>query len=822
MKKRLLKLTALFFAALILYGSAPLTALTLPAVSAEEITAEAEAAWEEAAEPTPKATKKPKKTEAPTQEPTAAPKATKKPKKTEAPTEEPTTAPKATKKPKKTEAPTEEPTAAPKATKKPKKTEAPTQEPTAAPGTVILGYIKLIKEGVNLRETPNGKTLTPTSAEWLHRDTVLPYYKKPVSKGGYYWIYVKYKDMFGYIRSDCYDYTEGPAVTPAPTEVPKPMVTDAPTAEPAVTPKPTKKPKETGDDPDDPEEPMMTAVPVEEHEAWTVDDTDAIRFGTIEEMLALVQEKGCVYISTEEKVLVKDFRLFIMNEEKGQGIFFLPDEEVFNDEKYDYEVILSRTEEIEDRITQDDIDTAKKKTKTDIWFWVKKTKKPKVTPTPTPGPTVTPTVDPDPTKIPLPTGTIQPGAGINVKAKGEKRGEWSNKVPSYTLSGGTEGMAYAVLLFDEELTRITGSTYQETHEGIRSIRFALIDEKTGDILDISTRHTLMLDFTQPGLEAFADDEVDYRIVVYAEDQVSGVTAVSVDSGKTWQKCGNEEEFYVTFKTRTVLPAGSIMARDAAGNVTVLESKIIADRAGGGGGWGGGHVVRHTQPGDGKDKDKTDQQQRDQRQATYLGFALTLPEEEVTMLTLADETVNLYVTGEDPDGSVHLIPFAESLVRLPLREDEEPGLEANALELKLSLADETECVLHFTGEEKLRLRESRLDYLILSAGDKRLVISTDEILGGLDYEGLRREGVSETAFVYEITLGLRDEAPDGMAVSLDGQAWQLMAESTFLMHEADIYIVTEDMLSIPKALWPEEGYSDRLLYPTIDTIWRTET
>ena len=820
MKKRLLKLTALLFTALILYGSAPLTVFALPAGSAEEVTAEAEAAREEAADPTPKPTKKPKKTEAPAEEPTATPKATKKPKKTEAPTEGPTATPKATKKPKKTEAPTEEPAATPKATKKPKKTEAPTQEPTATPtpGTVILGYIKLIKEGVNLRETPNGKTLTPTSAEWLHRDTVLPYYKKPVAGGGYYWIYVKYKDMFGYIRSDCYDYTDSPAVTPAPTEVPRPAVTDAPTAEPTGTPGPTKKPKDTGDEP---EEPMMTAVPIEEHEAWTVDGTDAIRFGTIGEMLALVQEKGCVYISTEEKVLVKDFRLFIMNEEKGQGIFFLPDEEVFNDEKYDYEVILSRTEEIEDRITQDDIDTAKKKTKTDIWFWVKKTKKPRVTPTPTPGPTVTPTVDPDPTKIPLPTGTAQPGAAINVKAKGEKRGEWSNKVPTYTLSGGTEGTSYTVLLFDEELTGITGSTYQETHEGIRSIRFALIDEKTGDILDVSTRHTLMLDFSQPGLEAYADDEVDYRIIVCAEDEISGVTAVSVDSGKTWRKCGNGEEIAVTYKTRTVLPAGSIMARDAAGNVTVLESKIIADRVSGGGGWGGGHTVRHTQPGDGKDKNKTDQQQRDQRQATYLGFALTLPDEEVTMLTLADETVNLYVTGEAPDGSVHLIPFTEALVRLPLREDEGPDPETNALELKLSLADETECVLHFTGEEKLRLRESRLNYLILAAGDKRLVISTDEILEGLDYEGLRREGVSETAFVYEIALGLDGEEPDGMTVSLDGQAWQLMAESTFLMHDVDIYIVTEEMLSIPMALWPEDEYADQLIYPAEDAIWRTE-
>ena len=92
--------------------------------------------------------------------------------------------------------------------------------PTPIPGTVILGYIKLIKEGVNLRETPNGETLTPDSADWLHRDTQLPYYALPVSKGGFDWIYVKYKNMYGYIRSDCYEFTDAPDVTPTPTAEP--------------------------------------------------------------------------------------------------------------------------------------------------------------------------------------------------------------------------------------------------------------------------------------------------------------------------------------------------------------------------------------------------------------------------------------------------------------------------------------------------------------------------------------------------------------------------------------------------------------------------
>lgn len=102
-------------------------------------------------------------------------------------------------------------------------TPAPTQAPTQKPGVPagVLGYIKLVKDGVNLRKTPNGSTLTPSSKDWLPIGLVLPFYAEPVKAGDFSWIKTKYNGMDGYIRSDCYQITErinNPSATQQPTQ----------------------------------------------------------------------------------------------------------------------------------------------------------------------------------------------------------------------------------------------------------------------------------------------------------------------------------------------------------------------------------------------------------------------------------------------------------------------------------------------------------------------------------------------------------------------------------------------------------------------------
>lgn len=92
-----------------------------------------------------------------------------------------------------------------------------TQAPTG--GTVTLapavteppvyqapsGYVRIILANTNLREQPESSKIFAQ----IPKGTILPYYGGPVQKGTYQWQYVFFEDQdeYGYIRSDCYEYT---------------------------------------------------------------------------------------------------------------------------------------------------------------------------------------------------------------------------------------------------------------------------------------------------------------------------------------------------------------------------------------------------------------------------------------------------------------------------------------------------------------------------------------------------------------------------------------------------------------------------------------
>ncbi len=109
---------------------------------------------------------------------------------------------------------------------------------TPLPGTIVtpgpggqLGYITLKLDKVNLRSTPDGTVLTPLSSEKLRKGTILPYYYvTPTKIASYYWAQVIYDGVQGYIRSDCFNYTDSlgsVVVTPPPAS---PIVTPPPTS----------------------------------------------------------------------------------------------------------------------------------------------------------------------------------------------------------------------------------------------------------------------------------------------------------------------------------------------------------------------------------------------------------------------------------------------------------------------------------------------------------------------------------------------------------------------------------------------------------------
>lgn len=82
---------------------------------------------------------------------------------------------------------------------------------TPLPETVS-GYVTLILPGVNLRETPGGRSQTQ-----LAKGSVLPYQGAERYYGGYRWVFVTdpASRITGYVRSDCYQFTDS-AGNPAP------------------------------------------------------------------------------------------------------------------------------------------------------------------------------------------------------------------------------------------------------------------------------------------------------------------------------------------------------------------------------------------------------------------------------------------------------------------------------------------------------------------------------------------------------------------------------------------------------------------------------
>lgn len=92
------------------------------------------------------------------------------------------------------------------------------QYTSGTPGGLAAGYIKLIKDKVFFRKTPNGEhhSLLPI-------DSVLVFTGKIEKKAGYDWAEVKHDGKTGYIRKDCYIYSDasGKPIGGAPA-TPKP------------------------------------------------------------------------------------------------------------------------------------------------------------------------------------------------------------------------------------------------------------------------------------------------------------------------------------------------------------------------------------------------------------------------------------------------------------------------------------------------------------------------------------------------------------------------------------------------------------------------
>lgn len=106
----------------------------------------------------------------------------------------------------------------------------PTKPSGGSPAVITgSGYVKLVKDKVNIRKTPSGTVLTPKDADKMPVGTVLAYSEGPVPNGGYNWVLITYKGITGYVRSDCFTYCDEDG-NPAATPTTQPVVTPTPTA----------------------------------------------------------------------------------------------------------------------------------------------------------------------------------------------------------------------------------------------------------------------------------------------------------------------------------------------------------------------------------------------------------------------------------------------------------------------------------------------------------------------------------------------------------------------------------------------------------------
>ena len=102
-----------------------------------------------------------------------------------------------------------------------------TATPKPASSISYSGTVQTVKTGVNIRKDPAGAVLTGRNEDKIPINTVLDYTDGPIYQGGYNWVKVTYKGVTGYIRSDCWEFTDGSGLIPADGQ---PAVTAAPSA----------------------------------------------------------------------------------------------------------------------------------------------------------------------------------------------------------------------------------------------------------------------------------------------------------------------------------------------------------------------------------------------------------------------------------------------------------------------------------------------------------------------------------------------------------------------------------------------------------------
>ena len=506
--------------------------------------------------------------------------------------------------------------------------------------------------------------------------------------------------------------------------------------------------------------------------AWYWDGEEK-HFGDLEALLLLTDET--IYIASDE--------LFVLTGEaaqRAQEADLALDAEVFPEEE-EYVLWIS------------DIGPNGEAQQGALYLWAGKEEN-------GPAPSAEPTPTDDPTDI---------EAELLVVPEMYLAGAWSSTAPSFTLAVVPDtltGYTFAVSVDDGE-AQAAESPYSFATEGQHTLVFTLFDPSGAQVAR-STTYSVWLDATAPEAQAQFDAQTGTLSVV-ATDALSGVDAVSLDGGKTWQAMTAAEDGASAFTTvlTSQVAAGDLLVRDAAGNCWQSAESYgvpggmggdfggIGGMGGGFGGAGGGssgstRTVSHSS---GSDAEAT----------PYGAVALEVPETSMLTLTLGGEELSLTLTLDCDAGAARTA--AAFTAELAVWNGAEGDENYDTLILTASGEGAESPYAYrwdFSGDVYKTLFNSGIEYLVLRVDDRVTALSTAGFTAGAAYNALKSAGAASSEFHYSLWMGEPDPELE-LEVEARGARYLLNAGEGD-MYYYDVYTGDMDMLSAAFGAAQQEG------------------
>ncbi len=402
-----------------------------------------------------------------------------------------------------------------------------------------------------------------------------------------------------------------------------------------------------------------------------------------------------------------------------------------------------------------------------------------------------------------PTPPVTVEAELLVTPENYQAGTWANTAPSFALSvvpDTLEGYTFAVETDGGEAQAVAGNAYAFETEGQHTLVFVLMDPDGAEAAR-STTYTVWLDTTAPEVQAQYAMPAG-TLTVTASDAMSGVDAISLDGGQTWtaMEDAGEGTYVYTGTPEGEVAAGSLLVRDAAGNVWTSEEAYggAGGNFGGMGGMGGISGGFGGSGGSSADT-RTVSHSSSSTQSTTAYGAVALEVEEGSMyeLTLGGQALPLTLTLDYDAGGVEE-EAADFTAELAVwngggdESDEEPAYDT----LILTAADGAQSPYayrwDFSGDVYKTLFASGIQYLVLRVDERVTAISMAGFTAGTAYNALKSEGVASAEFAYSLWMGEPDPALE-MEVSVAGERY-ILHDGQGEMYYYDVYAGAMDMLS----------------------------